>query len=131
MMNCKGQNSKYLQIFCLLQQPCSYHSAAKIAFVVCLLPPANEVYEKVMFLHVFVILSTGRHPHTHPMGRHPSWVDTPQADTPSGQTPTCPVHAGIHTPPAQCILDTVNKQAVRIPLECILVLELFMEEPKL
>ena len=65
---------------------------------------------------------------------HP-WADTPR------QTPSCPVHAGIHTAPAQymleythtpaqCMLeytpqqilwDMVNKRAVRIPLECILV----------
>ena len=56
-----------------------------------------------------------RHPlGRHPLGRHSPWADTPlgrhpflsrhpQADTPRadtpGQTPPCPVHAGIHTPP--------------------------------
>ena len=68
-----------------------------------------------MFLHVSVILSTGD---------TPPWADTPQADPP-GQTPlpgqTPPVHAEIHPPPSVC-WDTVNKRAVRIPLECILVI---------
>ena len=70
--------------------------------------------------------------------RQTPWVDTPLGrhppkQTPPGQTPLVPLHAGIHTPPpAQCMLgytpplpsacwDAVNKRAVRIPLECILV----------
>ena len=68
-----------------------------------------------------------------PPGRHPSpWADTPWKDTPLGRQPQ-----GRH-PPAQCMLeytpppppsacwDTVNKWAVRIPLECILVLFFFL-----
>ena len=78
----------------------------------------------------------GRHPHadnpwqtppgqTTPLGIHPFWADTHPLP--------CPLPAKIHTsPPAQCMLgytppvhsvcwDTVNKQAVRFPLECILV----------
>ena len=86
----------------------------------CLLPPANKV------LHVSVILSTGGGlSATHPLGRHP-----PRQTTPPGQTPAPP---GQNPPPRQtslrqCMLgytplpaDTVNKRAVRIPLECILV----------
>ena len=78
----------------------------------------------------------------HPPDRHPPWADTPLGRHPLGSThplgrqPPCPVHAGMHTPPAQCMLgytlplpsacwDTVNKRAVRIPLECILVLHVF------
>ena len=38
-----------------------------------------------------------------------------------GYTPPCPVHTGIHNPPLPSAWDTVNKRAVRIPLECILV----------
>ena len=73
----------------------------------------------------------GRHPlDRHHLGKHPL-----------GQTPPCPVHVGIHTPcpvhawihplPSACwdthplpsaCWDTVNKWAVRIPLECILVI---------
>ena len=65
----------------------------------------------------------GRHPpgQTSPLGRHPPWADTPHAQT-CWDTPT----------PAQCMLgytpllrracwDTVNKRAVSILLECILV----------
>ena len=70
-------------------------------------------------------------------------ITTPQAETPLGRHPTCPVHAGIHAPcpvhagihtplssacwdkhpppPPSTCWDTVNKRAVRIPLECILV----------
>ena len=59
----------------------------------------------------------GRHPPgrqpTPPPGRH-----SPLADTP------CPVHAGIHTPLCSACWDTVNKRAVRIPLECIFVTHL-------
>ena len=61
---------------------------------------------------------------------------TPQDQRLTGQTPPlsrhppCPVHAGIHTPcpvhagihpPRSACWDTVNKRAVCIPLECILV----------
>ena len=42
-------------------------------------------------------------------------ADTPKADTSPGQTPPCPVHAGIH-PPRRPLQRTV-----RILLECILV----------
>ena len=58
-----------------------------------------------MFLHLSVTLSTGgvclktcwdTHP---PPGRHPA------GGHPPGQTPhPCPAHAGIHTPPSQCML---------------------------
>ena len=47
----------------------------------------------------------GRHPpwQTPPNpGQTPPWTDIPRADTPNGQTPPCPLHAGIHTPPAHC-----------------------------
>ena len=54
----------------------------------------------------------GRHPlDRHHLGKHPL-----------GQTPLCPVHVGIHTPLPSACWDTVNKWAVRIPLECILVI---------
>ena len=67
----------------------------------------------------------------HPPVRHPPRQTSPWADIPR-QTPPCPVHAGIHTPlPSACwdthtplpsaCWDRVNKQAVSIPLECILV----------
>ena len=79
-----------------------------------------------------------------PLGRHP-WDDTPWVNNPLGRHPppvlpsACwdthtPVQCmlGYIHPPTQCMLgyrhlqpsacwDTVNKRAVRIPLECILV----------
>ena len=74
---------------------------------------------KVMFLHLPVILFTGGC--LRPLGRQ-----TPPAQTPHGQTPPwadtpCLVHAGIHTPLPRACWDTVNKWAVRILLECVLV----------
>ena len=84
-------------------------------------------------------------PGRHPLGRHPpGQTPSPGRHPPLGRhpPPPCPVHAGIHTLPAQCMLgctpcpvhagihthtlpsacwDMVNKWAVRISLECILV----------
>ena len=56
------------------------------------LPPANEVWGKVIFLHLSVILFTGG-------------CVFPYADTPY----------------PRILWDTVNKRAVRILLECILL----------
>ena len=54
----------------------------------------------------------GRHPpDRHPPGRHLPQADIPQADTPQADTL-------LGRPPRQ----TVNKRAVRIPLECIFLL---------
>ena len=43
---------------------------------------------------------------------------------PSGQTPPCPVHAGIHTPPAQCMLGYTPPCSVHAgihpPAQCML-----------
>ena len=73
----------------------------------CLLPPANEVWGKVIFLHLFVILFTGGS----------TWPGTPPW---TRYTPLDQVH------PAQSMLgDTVNVRAVRILLECILVQSTF------
>ena len=47
-----------------------------------------------------------------PLGRHPP---------PSEQTPPHGQKPNRQIPPGQCMLDTVNKRAVRISLECILV----------
>ena len=128
--------------------------------------PANEVWGKVIFLHLFVILFTGGvpgqvpprqvHPQTrcippdqvHPPGsgtppqtRYTPWAGTPPRDQvpPRPGTPPDQVHPppnqvhplGRYTPPSrypppweQCMLgDMGNKWAVRILLECILVLK--------
>ena len=89
-----------------------------------------------MFLHLSVILSTGgvclsacwdthsplgRHPP--PVGRHPTWADTPpsrhppQQTAPPGQTPP----PGRHPPPS----GRLPQRTVRILLECILVIFAF------
>ena len=60
-----------------------------------------------------VVTPPGRYPppgQVHPLGRHTS-------------PPPCPVHAAIH-PLCSACWDTVNKRAVYIPLECILVSEM-------
>ena len=88
-------------------------------------------------LHLSVILSTTGmsallHARIHtpwadtPLGR-PHWVDTPQVDTPQVDTPPSPrqtpqadIPIADHNTP-RILRDTVNKHALRIPLECILV----------
>ena len=106
-----------------------------------LLPNANEVRDKVMFLHLSVShsvhrgLSTwagtprpgtpqpGTPPDRYQHTPTPSQVH-PQAGTPPG-TPPWQVHPGQVQPPQlpghSVCWDMVNKQAVHIPLECILV----------
>ena len=75
------------------------------------LPPANEVWGKDMFLHVSVILFTGRGVSGTPPGRYtplgrytPRQVHPPPAGAPpSGRYPPLQVDpAG--TPPQQCML---------------------------
>ena len=80
-----------------------------------LLPPANEVWGKVIFLHPSVILFTGgstlagtplagtppKHVHTPlrqvpPAGTHPTW-QVPPAGTPSLAGTPPAVHAGIRS----------------------------------
>ena len=97
---------------------------------------AHKVWAKVMFLHVSVILFTGgctwagTPPGRYtPLGRYtpsgqvhpqPPGRYTPRQVHPCGQVPprryTCP--------PTNTCWDTVNKRAVRILLECILVFQL-------
>ena len=74
-----------------------------------LLPPANEVWGKVMFLQASVILSTGR------WGK--IYIQRGRVCIQEG---ICIQGVGGKTP--QWILrDTVNERTVRILLECILV----------
>ena len=88
------------------------HEASELGNI--FLPPTNEVWGKAMVLHLFVILFTageGVYPSMQ-CGRHPLADTHPQAVTP-GQTFPLP-------PPI--LRDTVNKWAVCILLECILVI---------
>ena len=107
------------------------------------LPPANEVWGKVIFSVACVKNSVHRGgvpghippwagtPHlpgqVHPLGRYtPPWAGTP----PLGRYTPQQVHpwAGTSPPPEQCMLgDTGNKRAVRILLECILVYHSFVK----
>ena len=60
----------------------------------------------------------GRHP---PPGRTPPLGTPPQADNPLGKHPPWTGIPQADTPLCNACWDTVNKWAVRIPLECILV----------
>ena len=105
------------------------------------LPPANEVWGKVMFLHLCVILFTGgstQHPHRQtPLdadppgcrppsrcrspGCTPPWQTSPDADPPDADT--APLGRSTRQTPHPLDADPsgyVNKQAVLILLECIL-----------
>ena len=97
-------------------------AASGVNSYLLLFPPANEVWGKVIFLHLSVILFTGggvpgqvspltRHKPLPPGTRHTA---RDQAHPPGDQ-----VHTHL---PEQCMLgDMGNKWAVRILLECILV----------
>ena len=106
-----------------------------------LLPHANEVWGKVIFLHLSVILFTGGgvpgqvHPPAGPTGQvhPPSRYTTPKRYTPPGRYTPWQVHPPQQVqprtdtplastpPPSNVCWDTVNKRAVRILLECNLV----------
>ena len=58
------------------------------------LPPANEVWGKVIFLHLSVILFTGGVP-----GKVPPWQVHPPAGTPPAGTPPRQLHSRTGTPP--------------------------------
>ena len=86
-----------------------------------LLPPTNEVWGKVIFLHPFVPLFTGGGLPQCTLGYHPN----PPRDhaPPRPCTPPSPGPCTPPTPPAQSMLgDTVNAQAVCIVLECNFVM---------
>ena len=101
-------------------------------FLTCYCPQTK--FAKVMFSQVSICPREGCLPHCMlPHYTHPPWADPPRADipldrhpplqTPPGQT-TPGRHPPRQTPPAQCITGTVHKQALRIPLECILVFKM-------
>ena len=76
------------------------------------MPPANEVWAKVMFLHLSVCSQGG----LHPGGLHPVGVCIQRGTL-------HPVGLGRHPALHQILWDTVNDRAVRILLERILVFE--------
>ena len=94
------------------------------------LPPANEVWGKVIFSEACVKNSVHRggvpgYPETRYTprpGTPPGTRYTPQPGTPPGPGTPTPLGPGTHIPREQCMLgDTGNKRVVRILLECILV----------
>ena len=78
-------------------------------------------FAKVMFSQVSVCPQGGvsKTPLVSGEGGRPTQADTPLADTP------WETHLLADTPPHSACWDMVNKQAVRIPPECILVCECF------
>ena len=69
---------------------------------------------KVMFLHLSLILFTGGGCLPQCILGYTPWADTPGQTPPWADTP-------LGRPPGQICWGTVNKRAVRILLECILV----------
>ena len=73
-------------------------------FVIIFLPPANEVWGKVIFLHQFAILFTGGVPgrYTPPLAGTSPWAGTPPLDRYTHQAGTPPgryTPLGRYTPP--------------------------------
>ena len=128
------------QIPCSLDKPLTKVQSAyapgfgrSVTFFGLFLPPANVVCEGYVFTGVCLSTGGGCLPHCilgytslgrHPPSRHPSppgqTPQPPQVDTPSlGRQPPW-----ANTPRCSACWDTVNKRAVRIPLECILILSI-------
>ena len=86
----------------------------RIEWLLPYLPPANEVWGKVIFLHLFVILFTGGSASVHAgrplQRRHPPGGDP----SPREETPLAQIWSDM-------VGDTVNAWVVRILLECNLV----------
>ena len=96
------------------------------------LPPANEVWGKVIFLHMFVILFTGGACMVALGGMHGcsgggcgcSWgsmCGCSQGGMHGCSQGVCMVALGGHSWDMTRYGDTINERAVRILLECILV----------
>ena len=88
----------------------------------CIFTAANEVCQGYVFTSVCQsFCSWGVSASVH-AGIHPLGADTPWEHTPPEQTPRSR-HPQSRHPPAQCMLgNTGNQRAIRILLECILVL---------
>ena len=85
----------------------------------------NEVVAKVIFLHLFVILFTGRGglPGRTPLpGRNPPCQEEPPQD----QTPPRPTPPETKPSPGSRLQHAVNERPVRILLECILVSQFYI-----
>ena len=125
----KWQTSKnnFTFISCPFEHECSTNASTKTCtsfhstLYTCCYRPQRSC-GKVMFLHLSISHSVHRGclPHTL-LFRHTPWADTPTGLIPPGRHPPCPVHAGIHSPPVQCMLGYGQQAEVRILLKCILV----------
>ena len=88
------------------------------------LPPANEVWGKVIFLNLSVILFTGGgsasvHAGIPPGSRPSLGADTPRPDTPLGaDTPPCAVHAGRYSQQVGSMHPTVMQSCYRPQHSC-------------
>ena len=125
------------QMFCFLQNSyCPQTRFAKVMFSqVCICPlGGGGCLSHCMQGYTHTPRTRGRHPqgqkHPPPQADTPRARGTPQADTTApGQTPPLGRHPPwadtskqkTPPPPSSACFDTVTKQAVRIPLECILV----------
>ena len=94
--------------------------------VFVLITGRNEVVAKVIFLHLFVILFTGRgvsSKENPPARENPPCQEEPpgrENPPPPGNRPPPPL-PGRTPPPGSRLQHTVNERPVRILLECILV----------
>ena len=91
----------------------SCKSSANQTFLLLNIYRPQTKFAKVMFSQVSVCPQGGDLPHCM-LGYTPRQI--PPRQTLPGQTPP-----GIHRPLGSACWDTVNKRAVRIPLECILL----------
>ena len=116
--------TREINIICSVVTLFSFRNLSRI---VPILPPANKVWGKVMFLHLCVILFTGVEGLA---SQHASQVTWPRdvylQGEGSASRGVC-LQGGLHPggvgqiPPDTWIRDIVNKQAVHILLEGILV----------
>ena len=84
------------------------------------LPSANEVWGKVMFLHLSVRHSV-HGGGLHPGGLHPGCLHSGGGSASGGSGGAVGIQGGGGQTPPPILWDTVNEEAVRILLGCILV----------
>ena len=74
----------------LLGRSCCLRHLGNFHYLILFLPPANQVWGKVMFLHMSVILFT--------WGVGSTWAGTPQAGNPQAGTPLAGTPPSRYTP---------------------------------
>ena len=118
---CFSNRTRFKQSSTIVRIPKGYCLNLKVFRIFNLiLPPANEVWAKVLFLQLCVILFTGRR-----------WVCIHRGvSTSKGgvyfQGVSSSGGGGVgQAPPHRIIWDVVNKRVVRILLKCVLVPQIF------